>query len=258
MAARKVATVARNNIGDCYSDGVYFLEQAFKVAGDPAKAKSHIQRARREVMGVAGYDWADSKDKATMRKCLSDIDKAASNPTEDTIKAARWTCEQARAKADGGSPQTAFWNARRVARNSVEVEVSLMYAGRVQYAMRDAARLVSGVRITGSNTLYCPNDDAADEVVDILEQAGVPKREISLNAKRVARNAGAYDVAAQAGNLFKDAYNALAGCAANLERLTTLGQPNDVPGNDNKIASWAKDKARKVRDIMNKLDQGRL
>lgn len=74
----------------------------------------------------------------------------------------------------------------------------------------------------------------------------------------VARNAGAYDVAARAGNLFKDAYNALAGCAANLEKLTTLGQPDDVPGNDSKIASWAKDKARKVRDIMNKLDQGRL
>jgi hypothetical protein len=79
-----------------------------------------------------------------------------------------------------------------------------------------------------------------------------------LNAKRVARNAGAYDVAGEAGKLFKDAYNDLAGCAAKLERLTTLGQPDDVPGNDNKIAAWAKDKARKVRDIMNKLDQGRL
>jgi len=76
-----------------------------------------------------------------------------------------------------------------VARNSVEVEVSLMYAGRVQHAMRDAARSVSGVRVTGTNTLSCPDEDAADEVVDILEQAGVPKREISLNSKRVARNA---------------------------------------------------------------------
>lgn len=79
--------------------------------------------------------------------------------------------------------------AHGVARNSVEVEVSLMYAGRVQHAMRDAARSVSGVRVTGTNTLSCPDEDAADEVVDILEQAGVPKREISLNAKRVARNA---------------------------------------------------------------------
>lgn len=79
--------------------------------------------------------------------------------------------------------------ARGVARNSVEVEVSLMYAGRVQHAMRDAARSVSGVRMTGTNILSCPDDDAADEVVDILEQAGVPKREISLNSKRVARNA---------------------------------------------------------------------
>lgn len=78
---------------------------------------------------------------------------------------------------------------RRTARNSVEVEVSLMYAGRVQHAMRDAARSVSGVRMTGTNTLFCPDEDAADEVVDILEQAGIPKREISLNAKRVARNA---------------------------------------------------------------------
>lgn len=81
----------------------------------------------------------------------------------------------------------------------------------------------------------------------------------ALNASRkVARNAGAYDVAGEAGKLFKDAYNDLAGCAAKLERLTTLGQPDDVPGNDNKIAAWAKDKARKVRDIMNKIDQGRL
>ena len=83
---------------------------------------------------------------------------------------------------------------RRVARNSVEVEISLMYAGRVQHAMRDAARSVSGVRISGTNTLYCPDEDAADEVVYILEQAGVPKREISLNAKRrVARNVRAGD-----------------------------------------------------------------
>lgn len=81
---------------------------------------------------------------------------------------------------------------------------------------------------------------------------------VTKNACGTARNAGAYDVAAQAGNLFKDAYNALAGCAANLEKLTTLGLPNDVPGNNNKIASWAKDKARKVRDLMSKLDQGRL
>ena len=82
--------------------------------------------------------------------------------------------------------------AHGLARNSVEVEVSLMYAGHVQHAMRDAARTVSGVRITGSNTLFCPDEDAADEVVDILEQAGVPKREISLNSKRVARNATGY------------------------------------------------------------------
>lgn len=76
--------------------------------------------------------------------------------------------------------------------------------------------------------------------------------------RKVARNAGAYDVAGEAGKLFKDAYDDLAGCAAKLERLTTLGQPDNVPGNDSKIAAWAKDKARKVRDIMNKLDQGRL
>lgn len=87
--------------------------------------------------------------------------------------------------------------AHGVARNSVEVEVSLMYAGRVQHAMRDAARSVSGVRVTGTNTLSCPDEDAADEVVDILEQAGVPKREISLNAKRVARNANNDDLFAK-------------------------------------------------------------
>ena len=75
----------------------------------------------------------------------------------------------------------------QTARNSVEVEVSLMYAGRVQHAMRDAVRTVSGVRMTSTNTLICPDEDAADEVVDILEQAGVPKREISLNAECVAR-----------------------------------------------------------------------
>ena len=75
----------------------------------------------------------------------------------------------------------------QTARNSVEVEVSLMYAGRVQHAMRDAVRTVSGVRMASTNTLICPDEDAADEVVDILEQAGVPKREISLNAECVAR-----------------------------------------------------------------------
>lgn len=74
----------------------------------------------------------------------------------------------------------------QTARNSVEVEVSLMYAGRVQHAMRDAVRTVSGVRMASTNTLICPDEDAADEVVDILEQAGVPKREISLNAKNAA------------------------------------------------------------------------
>lgn len=74
----------------------------------------------------------------------------------------------------------------QTARNNVEVEVSLMYAGRVQHAMRDAVRTVSGVRMASTNTLICPDEDAADEVVDILEQAGVPKREISLNAECVA------------------------------------------------------------------------
>jgi len=83
---------------------------------------------------------------------------------------------------------------RRVARNSVEVEVSLRYAGRVQHAMRDAARSISGVRMSSTNTLVCSDEDAADDVVDMLEQAGVPKSEISLNAKkRVARNAEGFD-----------------------------------------------------------------
>lgn len=77
--------------------------------------------------------------------------------------------------------------------------------------------------------------------------------------RRVARNAGgAYDFAAQAGKRFKEAYEALAGCAYYLDRLSTLGAPDDVRGNDAKIASWAKDKQRKVRSIMAELDQGRL
>lgn len=79
------------------------------------------------------------------------------------------------------------------------------------------------------------------------------------NACGTAKNAGrAYDVAAQAGDRFKDAYYALSGCEHYLQMLTNLGKPNDVPGNDDKIAAWAKDKLRKVSDLKNKLDQGRL
>lgn len=71
------------------------------------------------------------------------------------------------------------------ARNSAEVEVSLQYAARVQQAMRDAVRMVSGVRQSSTNTLYCPDDDAAEEVVEILTDAGVPKNEVWINARKV-------------------------------------------------------------------------
>jgi hypothetical protein len=74
------------------------------------------------------------------------------------------------------------------ATNSAEVEVSLQYAARVQQAMRDAVRMVSGVRQSSTNTLYCPDDDAAEEVVEILTDAGVPKNEVWINARKV-RNA---------------------------------------------------------------------
>ena len=148
---------------------------------------------------------------------------------------------------------------RRKAKNSIEVEISPGYAARAQYAMKDAARGVSGVRISGTNTLSCPNDDAADDVIEIIKMAGIPASEVWTNSRRVARNAGgAYDFAAQAGKRFKEAYEALAGCAYYLDRLSTLGAPDDVRGNDAKIASWAKDKQRKVRSIMAELDQGRL
>jgi hypothetical protein len=71
-------------------------------------------------------------------------------------------------------------------RNSVEVEISPGYAARVQHAMRDAARAVSGVRMTSTNTLECRDEDAADDVIDILKQAGLPDGEVWTNAKRVA------------------------------------------------------------------------
>ena len=82
--------------------------------------------------------------------------------------------------------------AARTARNGVEVEISPGYAARVQHAMRDAARVVSGVRMTSTNTLECRDEDAADDVIDILKQAGLPAGEVWTNAKRVARNADRY------------------------------------------------------------------
>lgn len=74
-------------------------------------------------------------------------------------------------------------------RNSVEVEISPGYAARVQHAMRDAARAVSGVRMTSTNTLECRDEDAADDVIDILKQAGLPDGEVWTNARRAAANA---------------------------------------------------------------------
>ena len=74
-------------------------------------------------------------------------------------------------------------------RNSVEVEISPGYAARVQHAMRDAARAVSGVRMTSTSTLECRDEDAADDVIDILKQAGLPDGEVWTNAKRAAKNA---------------------------------------------------------------------
>ena len=73
--------------------------------------------------------------------------------------------------------------------NSVEVEISPGYAARVQHAMRDAERVVSGVRMTSTNTLECRDEDAADDVIDILKQAGLPRGEVWTNSKRVAKNA---------------------------------------------------------------------
>ena len=78
---------------------------------------------------------------------------------------------------------------RRKAKNSIEVEISPGYAARAQYAMKDAARGVSGVRISGTNTLSCPNDDAADDVIEIIKMAGIPASEVWTNSRRVARNA---------------------------------------------------------------------
>ena len=77
---------------------------------------------------------------------------------------------------------------RRVARNSVEVEISPGYAARAQYAMKDAARGVSGVRISGTNTLSCPDDDAADDVIEIIKMAGIPASEVWTNSRKVAKN----------------------------------------------------------------------
>ena len=74
-------------------------------------------------------------------------------------------------------------------RNSVEVEISPGYAARVQHAMRDAERVVSGVRMTSTNTLECRDEDAADDVIDILKQAGLPDGEVWTNAKRAANAA---------------------------------------------------------------------
>ena len=83
--------------------------------------------------------------------------------------------------------------AAQAVRNSVEVEISPGYAARVQHAMRDAARAVSGVRMTSTNTLECRDEDAADDVIDILKQAGLPDGEVWTNARRAARNADRYE-----------------------------------------------------------------
>lgn len=87
--------------------------------------------------------------------------------------------------------------ASAVARNAVEVEISPGYAARAQYAMKDAARGVSGVRISGTNTLSCPDDDAADDVIEIIKMAGIPASEVWTNSRRVARNADIYSLVKQ-------------------------------------------------------------
>lgn len=91
-------------------------------------------------------------------------------------------------------------------RNSVEVEISPGYAARVQHAMRDAARAVSGVRMTSSNTLECRDEDAADDVIDILKQAGLPDGEVWTNARRTARNA---EASQKLRNAWHSAFDAL-------------------------------------------------
>ena len=79
-------------------------------------------------------------------------------------------------------------------------------------------------------------------------------------ANAVAMNAegNADDFAYKAGNLFHEAAYTLGSCEYYLERLSTLGKPNDVKGNDAKTQAWAKDKLKKVRELKAKFNQGRL
>lgn len=117
------------------------------------------------------------------------------------------------------------------------------------------------IKIEG-NKVYHKNPSTGNLSWDYGEDLIVNSKPAVKNAqpKARAKNAAgnADDFAANAGDSFKEAYQALERCVYYLERLSVLGKPNDVKGNDGKIQSWAIDKLSKVRDIKTKCNQGRL
>lgn len=106
--------VATNTIGDCFADAVFHIERAARLVGQkPNSVKSELERAKQLIVGPYGaikYDPDDRSLKATATRCATAIDKAIADPNVETITAARWACERARATADGGSPRRTFWS----------------------------------------------------------------------------------------------------------------------------------------------------
>ena len=171
-ALKAKAKIARNNIGDCFSEAVFDLEKAAKIVEkNPNSAKAKIAEAKVEISGPYGvmhYDHADKTDKANVSKCVSAIDKAMAKPTVETITAARWECEKARAHSDGGSPRKEFWNSscRNVATNadteaSIDAEANKLYA-----QLKDIAKKFDALqsRLTKIKVYFYDYKETADGI----------------------------------------------------------------------------------------------
>ena len=138
-ALKKSRAVVTNGIGDCFSDAVFNLEDAYRLVEKGKRPLQKISEAKRFVEDVKSYDHVDTEDLRDMKSCIAAIDKAASNPTLETIKSARWACEKARASADGGPAKRSFWSTNSRACNSkfkVGDKVKLKRTGEVGTVFR--------------------------------------------------------------------------------------------------------------------------
>lgn len=169
--------IVANAIGDFNFDmkGIYAAAKRMIAAGATHKS---------------GYRWSIPKTYATGAGVVASRVGGAVKVVRDDPDRSGFVIAEITDPLAQALERKGVMNAKaQTARNSVEVEISPGYAARIQHAMRDAARALSGVRMTSSNTLECRDEDTADEVIDILKQAGLPASEVWTNARRTARNA---------------------------------------------------------------------